>query len=74
MTKIDDTTNNKSYASEVDAFRSLAGDSDAKRLEALISQINTGVEDSVSPIILSPDSDKSHRTVRFGIWTHLIHL
>ncbi|KAG6647237.1 hypothetical protein CIPAW_07G064800 [Carya illinoinensis] len=62
VTKIDDTTNNKSYASEVDAFRSLAGDSDAKRLEALISQINTGVEDSVSPIILSPDSDKSHRT------------
>ncbi|XP_041017336.1 multisubstrate pseudouridine synthase 7 isoform X2 [Juglans microcarpa x Juglans regia] len=62
VTKIDDTANNKSYASEVDTFRSLAGDSDAKRLEALISQINTGVEESVSPIILSPDSDKSHRT------------
>lgn len=74
MTAIDDPANNKIYASEIDTFRSLAGDSDAKHLEALISQINTGVQDSISPIILSPDSDKSHRTVGFGVWTYLINL
>ncbi|XP_059435871.1 multisubstrate pseudouridine synthase 7 [Corylus avellana] len=62
VTMIDDTANNKSYASGIDKFRSLAGDADAKRLEDFISQINSGVEDSVRPIILSPDSDKSHRT------------
>lgn len=67
MTMIDDTANNKSYASGIDKFRSLAGDADAKRLEDFISQINSGVEDSVRPIILSPDSDKSHRTVSFGV-------
>lgn len=61
----DDKENTKSYASEIDAFRSLAGNSDAKHLEALLCQINSGVEDSISPVILSPDSDKSHRTVSF---------
>lgn len=67
MTVIDDTANNESYASGIDKFRSLAGDADAKRLEDFISQINSGIEDSVRPIILSPDSDKSHRTVSFGV-------
>ncbi|KAB1208274.1 Multisubstrate pseudouridine synthase 7 [Morella rubra] len=62
VTMTDDKENTKSYASEIDAFRSLAGNSDAKHLEALLCQINSGVEDSISPVILSPDSDKSHRT------------
>ncbi|XP_062144001.1 multisubstrate pseudouridine synthase 7 isoform X2 [Alnus glutinosa] len=62
VTMIDDTASNKSYASGIDKFRSLAGDADAKRLEDFISQINSGVEDSMLPIILSPDPDKSHRT------------
>ncbi|GMY20993.1 multisubstrate pseudouridine synthase 7 [Fagus crenata] len=62
VSTIDDTTNTKSYASEIESFRSLAGDSDAKCLEDFINQINSGVQDDISPIVLSPDSDKSHRT------------
>ncbi|KAL4637458.1 hypothetical protein ACB092_03G078500 [Castanea dentata] len=62
VTTTEDTANTKSYASEIESFRSLAGDSDAKHLEDFINQINSGVEDGISPIVLSPDSDKSHRT------------
>uniref|UniRef100_A0A7N2L635 TRUD domain-containing protein n=1 Tax=Quercus lobata TaxID=97700 RepID=A0A7N2L635_QUELO len=62
VTMTEDTANTKSYASEIESFRSLAGDSDAKHLEDFINQINSGVEDGISPIVLSPDSDKSHRT------------
>ncbi|KAJ1413903.1 Pseudouridine synthase, TruD [Sesbania bispinosa] len=57
----DTTTTIISYASQIESFKSLVGDSDAARLEEFINQINAG-EDSVSPIVLSPDSDKSHRT------------
>lgn len=54
----------KSYEAEIELFRSLAGDSDAEKLESLISQVDscTGSEDSVPHIVLSPDSDKTHRT------------
>ncbi|KAK4852575.1 hypothetical protein QYF36_025154 [Acer negundo] len=61
-TKVSDQTNT-SYDVEIESFRSLAGDSDAERLEALIGQITSGnSEDSISPIVLSANSDKSHRT------------
>lgn len=65
-----------SYASEIELFRSLAGGSDAEILEAFLKQINSGVNDSISPIVFSPDTDKSHRTVSsktlFGnIFVHL---
>lgn len=62
-----------SYASQIESFKSLAGDSDAARLEEFINQINAGGEDSPSPIILSPDSDKSHRTVSMG-FCHLFYV
>ncbi|KAJ6918461.1 multisubstrate pseudouridine synthase 7 [Populus alba x Populus x berolinensis] len=54
----------KSYEAEIGLFRSLAGDSDAEKLESLISQVDscTGSEDSVPHIVLSPDSNKTHRT------------
>jgi len=52
-----------SYASQIESFKSLAGDSDAVLLEEFINKINAGGEDGVSPIVLSPDSDKSHRKV-----------
>lgn len=57
----------KSYEAEIELFRSLAGDSDAEKLESLISQVDsrTENEDSVPHIVLSPDSDKTHRTVSF---------
>lgn len=56
-----------SYASQIEAFKSLAGDSDASSLEEFINQINAGGEESLSPIVLSADSDKSHRTVRTSL-------
>lgn len=52
----------RSYATEIESFRALAGDSDADSLKAFIDQINSGSEDSVAHITLSPSSDKSHRT------------
>ncbi|XVF31168.1 hypothetical protein REPUB_Repub16aG0122600 [Reevesia pubescens] len=60
-TKISDQFN-KSYASEIEKFRSIAGDTDVDRLEAFINQITLGSEGDISSILLSPDSDKSHRT------------
>ncbi|XP_038878533.1 pseudouridylate synthase 7 homolog isoform X3 [Benincasa hispida] len=52
----------ESYASEIESFRSLAGDSDAEILKAFLKQINSGVDDGISPIVFSPDTDKTHRT------------
>ncbi|XP_060966434.1 multisubstrate pseudouridine synthase 7 [Cannabis sativa] len=53
----------KNYTSEFESFRSLAGDSDAESFEAFMGQINSSDgKESVSPIVLSPDSDKLHRT------------
>ncbi|KAH1083475.1 hypothetical protein J1N35_023236 [Gossypium stocksii] len=60
-TKISDQLN-KNYASEIENFRSLACEIDVDRLEAFINQITSGREEDISPIVLSPDSDKSHRT------------
>ncbi|CAH9068132.1 unnamed protein product [Cuscuta europaea] len=52
----------KSYASEIESFRSLAGDSDADMLKDFIHKICSGVNVSDEYILLSPSSDKSHRT------------
>ncbi|TYG47018.1 hypothetical protein ES288_D11G304200v1 [Gossypium darwinii] len=60
-TKISDQLN-KNYASEIEKFRSLACEIDVDQLEAFINQITSGSEEDISPIVLSPDSDKSHRT------------
>lgn len=54
---------NKSYDAEIESFRTLAGDSDADLLQSFIAQITSGAEESPSPIVLSPNSDKIHRTV-----------
>ena len=59
---------NKGYASEIELFRSLAGDPDAVCLKGLIDQVASGIEDGVSPIVLSPNSDKAHRTVSFDFF------
>ncbi|CAM8925068.1 unnamed protein product [Rhodiola kirilowii] len=53
---------NKSYDSEIELFTSLSGAYDAEKLKGLIDQINLGTEDGASPIVLSPTSDKLHRT------------
>ncbi|CAL9003560.1 unnamed protein product [Prunus brigantina] len=60
-TKTHDATS-KDYTIEIELFRSLVDPDDAERLEAIINQINSGSEDSILPIVLSPDYDKSHRT------------
>ncbi|XP_048136493.1 multisubstrate pseudouridine synthase 7 isoform X2 [Rhodamnia argentea] len=52
----------KSYDAEIESFRSLAGDSDADLLQSFIAQITSGAEESLSPIVLSPNCDKIHRT------------
>ncbi|GLT32711.1 hypothetical protein SLA2020_073560 [Shorea laevis] len=52
----------RSFSSEIELFRSLAGDTNADQLEAFLNQITSGHGDDISPITLSPDSDKSHRT------------
>ncbi|XP_065852993.1 multisubstrate pseudouridine synthase 7 [Euphorbia lathyris] len=59
-----ETQMGKSYASEIESFRSLAGDSDAESLETFVIQVTSATEDSndISPILLSPSSDKAHRT------------
>uniref|UniRef100_A0A2P2LGW2 Uncharacterized protein MANES_09G154600 n=1 Tax=Rhizophora mucronata TaxID=61149 RepID=A0A2P2LGW2_RHIMU len=38
------------------------GDNDADLLEGFIGQLTSGSEDGILPIVLSPDSDKAHRT------------
>ena len=55
----------KDYSAEIEKFRCLASGEDVERLEALIREINSGSEDGVMPIVLSPDCDKAHRTVSF---------
>lgn len=60
-----DSTVNRSYADEIESFRSIAGDADAESLEGFLDRIVSGAESDVSPIVLSPDSDKSHRTASF---------
>ncbi|KAK4739086.1 hypothetical protein R3W88_002783 [Solanum pinnatisectum] len=53
---------NRSYATEIESFRSLAGHSDADKLKAFIDELNSGADVSDESIVLSPSSDKSHRT------------
>lgn len=54
---------NKNYDAEVQTFRALAGDYDADMLKNFIDQVGSGIDVNIEPIVLSPSSDKSHRTV-----------
>ncbi|ERN01557.1 hypothetical protein AMTR_s00002p00271620 [Amborella trichopoda] len=53
---------NDTYTVQIEAFRSLVGDANAELLKCLIDQISTDSNGNLDPILLSPDSDKSHRT------------
>ncbi|PHU09981.1 hypothetical protein BC332_21841 [Capsicum chinense] len=53
---------NRSSATEIESFRSLAGNSDADKLKVFIDELNSGVDVSDESIVLSPSADKSHRT------------
>ncbi|KAL7157781.1 hypothetical protein ABFS83_02G099900 [Erythranthe nasuta] len=52
----------KDYAPEIESFRTLVGDSDAENLKLFIDQISSGVKTNDESIVLSPSSDKTHRT------------
>ncbi|CAI9262578.1 unnamed protein product [Lactuca saligna] len=62
------TTNqpNGNHFSEIESFRAIVGDSDANSLKEFIHKINSNDEDGVivtnTSIVLSPSSDKVHRT------------
>nr|KAJ0205957.1 hypothetical protein LSAT_V11C500261900 [Lactuca sativa] len=62
------TTNqpNGNHFSKIESFRALVGDSDANSLKEFIDKINSNDEDGVivtnTSIVLSPSSDKVHRT------------
>ncbi|XP_026449914.1 multisubstrate pseudouridine synthase 7-like [Papaver somniferum] len=59
-----ETETETTYTSEIESFRLLAGDTDADLLKDFIHRIRTsgGGKDEISPIVLSPDYDKIHRT------------
>lgn len=65
---------NTSYESQIESFKSLAGDADVERLEEFLNQLSSSCGESVSPIVLSPDSDKSHRTVGLSCLITFFHL
>ncbi|KAH6820151.1 Pseudouridine synthase family protein [Perilla frutescens var. hirtella] len=52
----------RDYAVEIESFRALAGDSDVEKLKKLIDIFSSGVSSSGESIVLSPSSDKLHRT------------
>ncbi len=49
------------HAADIEAFKALAGESNTELLEKLLAQIVGGNLEAVNPVLLSPDSDKSHR-------------
>ncbi|KAJ9535591.1 hypothetical protein OSB04_un001269 [Centaurea solstitialis] len=49
-------------AADIELFRDLVGDSDANSLKEFIDNINSDAEDRATSIVLSPSSDKVHRT------------
>ncbi|XP_072952200.1 multisubstrate pseudouridine synthase 7 [Typha angustifolia] len=55
------TSTDKDYTFELESFQSLCGDVDAQALKGILEKISSGMESDIAPIILSPDSDKSHR-------------
>ena len=57
-------------AAEIELFRDLVGDSDANSLKEFIHKINSDVEDGATSIVLSPSSDKVHRTVEIPFLNH----
>ncbi|KAF3327559.1 multisubstrate pseudouridine synthase 7 isoform X1 [Carex littledalei] len=51
----------KDYSTQIESFRILCGDTDAEELKVLLENISSE-SDEIDPIILSPDSNKSHRS------------
>ncbi|MCL7040421.1 hypothetical protein MKW94_025442, partial [Papaver nudicaule] len=63
-----------SYTSEIESFRVLAGDTDADLLKDFVDKIiaTGGGKEEISPIVLAPDYEKTHRTAIHNFFkTHL---
>jgi tRNA pseudouridine13 synthase len=48
----------------LESFRLLCGDADCDALREFVERVSDGGNGDVSPIILSADADKAHRSVR----------
>jgi tRNA pseudouridine13 synthase len=55
----------------LESFRLLCGDADADALRGFLSRVSED-DSNVSPIILSPDADKAHRSVGLILPTLLL--
>ena len=51
------------HSQALESFRSLCGDADCNALKSLLERVSAGGDSDVSPVILSPDADKAHRSV-----------
>jgi hypothetical protein len=51
------------HSQALESFRALCGDADCDALKGLLEKASAGAEADVSPVILSPDADKAHRSV-----------
>lgn len=50
------------HSQALESFRSLCGDADCNALRGLLERVSVGGDSDVSPVILSPDADKAHRS------------
>ncbi|XP_040380270.1 pseudouridylate synthase 7 homolog [Oryza brachyantha] len=50
------------HSQALESFRELCGDADCEALKGLLQKASAGGENDVSPVILSPDADKAHRS------------
>jgi tRNA pseudouridine13 synthase len=51
------------HSQALESFRVLCGDADCDALRGLLERMSAGGDSDVSPVILSPDADKAHRSV-----------
>ncbi|KAK3135128.1 hypothetical protein QOZ80_5BG0414940 [Eleusine coracana subsp. coracana] len=50
------------HSQTLESFRVLCGDADCNALRGLLERMSAGGDSDVSPVILSPDADKAHRS------------
>ncbi|XP_028549259.1 multisubstrate pseudouridine synthase 7 [Dendrobium catenatum] len=56
------SSDQKCFTDEIELFQTLAGEANAKLLKEFLEKVASTVGDELPPIVLAPDSDKSHRT------------
>lgn len=63
---------NRTYDAEIESFRALLCESDVDLVKTMIDQVTGGPKERISPIILSPYSNKAHRTVSFSSFSVVV--